>query len=169
MSGQQPQFSSSAFSPAAARQSSITLLRNVETGDHRLVTSISTRCAPGGRRRRRPSAAATHPPPRYPPPPTRRYCSLLAACTAAGRAQRCCASTCAAGGWSWRTIAAPRAPTKARWAGAGVSLPAWLETLPPYPSSCPPLTFQSTPLTPWHLMHTPTERGDRPPVPGRRL
>ena len=37
-------YSSSAFSPAAPRQTSVALLRNLATGDHRLVTSISTRC-----------------------------------------------------------------------------------------------------------------------------
>lgn len=38
-----PRYSSSAFSPAAARKTSVCLLRNRDTGDHRLVTSISTR------------------------------------------------------------------------------------------------------------------------------
>ncbi|KAL4449511.1 hypothetical protein ABPG77_007155 [Micractinium sp. CCAP 211/92] len=36
-------YSYSAFSPSAARQTSVALLRNLVDGDHRLVTSISTR------------------------------------------------------------------------------------------------------------------------------
>lgn len=43
MEGRQAGWSGSAFSPASSRQSSIALLRNVGTGDHRIVTSISTR------------------------------------------------------------------------------------------------------------------------------
>lgn len=99
-------FSSSAFSPAAPRQTSVCLLRNSATGDHRLVTSISTRWGPrrrpamGPARRRRPRCrrpAACSPPvppaahPRRPLPPR----------PPPGKRPRCCASTCARGGWSW--------------------------------------------------------------------
>lgn len=67
--GDRTRFSCSAFSPAAARQTSVCLWRNRETGDHRLVTSISTRQATGtawprrgGRRGATAAAAARQPP-----------------------------------------------------------------------------------------------------------
>ena len=58
-------WSGSPFSPAAPRQTSVALLRNVGTGDHRVVTSVSTRRARAAAAH---SAAAAAPPP---PPPAR--------------------------------------------------------------------------------------------------
>lgn len=52
-------YSYSAFSPPAARQTSVALLRNLLDGDHRLITSISTRRALGSWGRRACWAAAT--------------------------------------------------------------------------------------------------------------